>query len=792
MRHVLALLALTTALPAAAQTDPQKLSDTVKTLASDEFGGRSPGTAGEKTTIDWLIARMKAIGLEPGGANGAWTQAVPLIHTRIGDGRMTIGDTAMAQGEAIAVTTVRGDPRIAIHDAPMVFVGYGVSAPEAKWDDFKGIDLKGKVAVILVNDPDFEAAAGDDAKGRFGDRRMTYYGRWTYKFEEAARRGAVAALIVHDTGGAGYPWSTVNASNGENYDIVRGADDPRLPLQGWIEHEAADRLFAAAGLDLAKLRVAARSAAFRPVAMKPTFSADLPVSVERIESANVLAKITGAKRPAESVMFGAHWDAYGEGPRDAAGKTLRPGANDDALGVAGILELARQFKAKPAPDRTLVFALWTAEERGLLGSEHYATHPIYPIATTAANLTLDILQTAGPAKDVIEVGVGNSSLDSLLADAAKAQGRTIMPETFSERGLFYRADHFSVVRKGVPSLLLMALGGAPDLKAGGSAAGQKWLDGYMACYHKTCDAWSADWDLRGAAQDVDSVPRDGRAAGAGGRLADVERGIRVPRGPRGDQGRAQAVAETSRRVAGYRLIDGRVTMAIKALTPAPELAALREPWPGESKDYGTARADLLAAEIDLRRQMTRLTEQRMALPPGPVIDRDYRFKDANGDEVGLIDLFGEHDTLVSYFWMYGPARERPCPMCTNWLGSVNGNATDIAQRVSLKIFGRSPVERQIAFAEERGWRNLDFVQTIGDDYADDLGLINDDGTENPAMAVFKRDGGEVRLFWRAEMPMKAADPGQDPRGAPDIASLWLVLDLTPEGRGTDWYPKLSY
>lgn len=489
---------------AAAQTDPARLSQTVKSLASDRFGGRAPGTAGEKVTIDWLVAQFKALGLEPGGTNGAWTQTVPMIHTRIGAGAtMRAGTTVLTQGKEIAVTTVGAAPRIAIKDAPMVFVGYGVSAPEAKWDDFKGQDLKGKVAVFLVNDPDFEAQPGEDAKGRFGDRRMTYYGRWTYKFEEAARRGAAAALIVHDTGGAGYPWSTVNASNGENYDIVRAAGDARVPLQGWIEHDTADRLFKGAGLDLARLRVQARSASFRPVDMKLAFSADAPVSVERIESANVLAKISGAKRPRESVMFGAHWDAYGEGPADASGATLRPGANDDALGVAGVIELARQFKAAPAPERTMVFALWTGEERGLLGSEYYATHPIYPLSLTAANLTLDILQTAGPARDIILVGKGQSSLDDLLTEAAAKQGRTITPETFSERGLFYRADHFSVVRRGVPSLLLMALGGAPDLRQGGTAAGQRWLDGYMACYHKTCDRWSADWNLTGAAQDVD-------------------------------------------------------------------------------------------------------------------------------------------------------------------------------------------------------------------------------------------------------------------------------------------------
>ena len=229
------------------------------------------------------------------------------------------------------------------------------------------------------------------------------------------------------------------------------------------------------------------------------------------------------------------------------------------------------------------------------------------------------------------------------------------------------------------------------------------------------------------------------------------------------------------------------------LTPANQLAEKANiPFPGASPEYIRARKALLAEEIELRRHMTRVAEQRRALPPGPVIGKNYRFKDEQGFEVSLLELFGTKPTLVSYFWMYGPQRERPCPMCTNWLGAVEGNAADIKQRVALKIFGRSPVERQYAFAQERGWRDLNFVQTLGDDYAKDLGLLNADGSENPALVVFKRDGEQVRLFWSSAMTREMADPGQDPRDAPDIASLWSVLDLTPEGRGTDWYPKLRY
>ncbi|MFZ4284952.1 DUF899 family protein [Variovorax sp. HJSM1_2] len=218
----------------------------------------------------------------------------------------------------------------------------------------------------------------------------------------------------------------------------------------------------------------------------------------------------------------------------------------------------------------------------------------------------------------------------------------------------------------------------------------------------------------------------------------------------------------------------------------------KTPFPGASAEYQAAREALLAEEIEFRRHMTRVVEQRRALPPGPIISKNYRFKDEQAFEVGLLDLFGDKQTLVSYFWMYGPQRERPCPMCTNWLGAVNGNAADIKQRVALKILGRSPVERQYAFAQQRGWRDLNFVQTVGDDYALDLGILRPDGSEYPALTVFQRDGDQVRLFWASEMTQDMADPGQDPRDAPDIASLWSMLDLTPEGRGTDWYPKLHY
>jgi len=506
------------AAPAPNPIDPAELSATVKVLASDAFEGRAPGTAGEAKTVQYLSDRFKALGMEPGGEDGAWTQPVPLIRTQVGPSpTLTVDDAgptvSLKQGAGIYVSTLRPVDRVVIDKAPLVFVGYGVSAPERSWDDFKGVDLKGKIAVFLVNDPDFEALPGEPVAGRFGGKAMTYYGRWTYKYEEAARRGAIGALIVHETPGAGYGWSTVIAPQGEAYDITRTPDGPQpILLQGWLQRDAAVDLFRRAGLDFEALKTKARRADFQPVALgSETLSANLAVTHSVVESHNVLAKITGAKRPDETVMFAAHWDAYGVGQRDAKGQTIRRGANDDGLGVAGVLEIARAFARGPRPDRTVVFAVWTAEERGLLGSETYSVHPLYPLAKTAANFTMDILETAGPSRDVVLIGAGQDSLEADLTRAAAAQGRAVTPDPHPEKGLFYRADHFSLAKRGVPTLLLMAIGGGPDLVDGGRQAGDRWVDEYTAnCYHKTCDAWSPDWDLRGAAQDVELLYGLGR------------------------------------------------------------------------------------------------------------------------------------------------------------------------------------------------------------------------------------------------------------------------------------------
>ncbi len=511
---------------ASAQTNPispDRLAAHVKALADPALAGRAPGGPGEAGTIAYITGQFKALGLKPAGDNGGWTQAVPLVRFQVqqGDAKfsLTAGGTTTPLSEVrdVMVWTQRPVPRVQVADAPLVFVGYGVTAKERGWDDFKGVDLKGKIAVVLINDPDFEAGPGDAVAGKFGGKAATYYGRWIYKFDEAARQGALGVLIVHETAGAAYPWTTVVASNGDSYDVVRPDPAKDKPLlQGWIQRDIAVDLFSQSGLDFEAEKLRARTAAFTPVELKGArFSADYGVKVDRLLSHNILASLPGARRPKESVMFAAHWDAFGVGPADAGGDTVRHGAADDAIGVAGVIEIARALAAGPRPARTVAFGVWTAEERGLLGSEYYAVHPAMPLATTAANFTMDVLQTAGPSRDVVLVGAGQNQLETALAAAAARQGRTVTPDAHPERALFYRADHFSVAKRGVPTLLIMGIGGGPDLVTGGREAGDAWVTEYTTkCYHQACDNWTPAWDLRGAAADVALL------LDAGGRLAN--------------------------------------------------------------------------------------------------------------------------------------------------------------------------------------------------------------------------------------------------------------------------------
>ena len=487
------------------------LSNIVKVMASGGFQGRAPGTPGEEKTVAYLIEQMQKMELEPGGAEGSWTQAVPMMRSEVKSPvKMTFSSPetvlTLDQGRSVSVDTATALKNISAADVPVVFVGFGANAPEQDWDDYGDIDLTDKLAIYLVNDPDFAAQPEEPVAGRFGNRRMTYYGRWAYKFEEAARRGAFGALVIHETEAAGYDWSVAAAGAGENVSLAN--KDPRaLPvtLQGWLHNDAASELLATAGYDLEALRNKARRPDFQAFELEGIrFNADLEVDITTFDSQNVLGLIPGSARPDEVIMASAHWDAYGIGAPDEQGRTVRAGANDDALGSAGILELARVIKAEPALERSVIFAFWTAEEAGLVGSMAYAADPIYPIEKTVANFTLDILQTAGAAKDVILVGKGQSELEDDLARAAQAAGRYVTEENLPENGLFYRADHFSMARVGVPVLLMMGIAGGADLVDGGREAGNQWIADYVGnCYHKPCDAWSADWDLTGAVQDIE-------------------------------------------------------------------------------------------------------------------------------------------------------------------------------------------------------------------------------------------------------------------------------------------------
>jgi len=487
--------------------DAQRLSDHVKVLASDAFEGRGPATAGETKAVAYIIAQMKAAGLQPGGdlVNGrrGWTQDVPLLRSSIeGTPRLSFDvagrEQALAQGEQIAVrAALTGARQVSIKDAPLVFVGYGVKAPERNWDDFKGVDLHGKIMVVLVNDPDYETGQGD-----FGGKAMTYYGRWTYKYEEAARQGAAGVLVIHETGPASYGWNTVKNSNtNQMFDIVR--KDPaaaHTPMEGWIQRDVAVELFRASGLDFEALKKQAQGRDFRPVPLKASFSADYAVDSKVITSHNVVGRVVGARHPDETLIYSAHWDHLGVGRADARGDRIYNGAVDNATGVAALIEMGRAFASGPKPDRSIVFLAVTAEEKGLLGSEYYAANPLYPLGKTVGVLNTDSLGVNGPARNFSISGAAKLGLlDDLVAEGRR-RGRSFMPEPHPEAGGFYRSDHFPMAKRGVPAVSFES---GNDLVKGGTARGEALAKAYTEQrYHQPADEWSPDWDLSGMAADL--------------------------------------------------------------------------------------------------------------------------------------------------------------------------------------------------------------------------------------------------------------------------------------------------
>jgi Zn-dependent M28 family amino/carboxypeptidase len=502
--------------PPAPRFDPQRLSQIVKTVSGDDFEGRAPATPAEAKTVDYLVAQFKAAGLAPGGdlENGrrGWTQSVPLVKTEFrGTPRLMLQvgahSDALVQGEQIAVrAALDGSTTVAIQQAPLVFVGYGVSAPERRWDDYKGVDLKGKIAVVLVNDPDFETGSGD-----FGGKAMTYYGRWTYKFEEAARRGALGVLIVHETAPAAYGWATVKNSNTATMlDIEREKPAAVHPkLEGWIQREVAVDLLRRAGLDFEAQKKLAQTREFQPQLLKDaSLSAEYAIDRQVIVSKNVVGRVEGRKRPGETVIYSAHWDHLGVGAPDARGDRIYNGAVDNGTGLAALIEMGRAFASAPRkPERSVVFLAVTAEERGLLGSEYYGAKPLYPLARTVAVINMDALGPEGPARNFSTSGSAASQLQDLLVEQAKGFGLAYAPDPHPEAGYFFRSDHFSFAKRGVPAL---SFASGNDLVEGGLAAGEAASKAYTAeRYHQPADEWRADWSFTGMAHDLPLLYRVG-------------------------------------------------------------------------------------------------------------------------------------------------------------------------------------------------------------------------------------------------------------------------------------------
>ncbi|CAN7694738.1 M28 family metallopeptidase [Pseudoduganella sp. LjRoot289] len=496
--------------------DAKNLSQDVKVLASDEFEGRGPNTAGETKTVNYLIEQFKAAGMKPGGdlvkGKRSWTQEVPLGRFEIqGPVALSLNDGKTSQpflqGDQMAVrAAMNGAKRVDFDKAPLVFVGYGVNAPERKWDDFKGVDLKGKLAVVLINDPDFETGDGD-----FGGKAMTYYGRWTYKFEEMARRGALGTIIVHETAPASYGWPTVKNSNTNTmYDIVRKQPGKaHAPMEAWIQRDVIADMFKRAGLDFDAAKKQAQTRAFKPLPLTGlSLSAHYAVDTQVIKSQNVAARIDGSERPNQTVIYSGHWDHLGVGLPDAKGDKIYNGAVDNATGIAALLELARVYGKQPAPKRSVLFLAVTAEEKGLLGSEYYASNPLYPLAETAGVINMDALSPQGPARNFTISGSAKLELIDQTIEKAKQWNMVYSPDPKPEAGHFFRSDHFPMAKRGVPAF---SIGSGEDWIDGGLAAGKAAEESYNTNnYHQPSDEWSAQWPFTGMARDLELLYAVGR------------------------------------------------------------------------------------------------------------------------------------------------------------------------------------------------------------------------------------------------------------------------------------------
>ncbi|HEV2747764.1 MAG TPA: M28 family peptidase [Allosphingosinicella sp.] len=486
---------------AAARIEAPRIKEHVRILSSDAFAGRGPTQAGEAKTIAYLAKQFAAMGLQPGGDGGSWFQDVPLVrYERVGPVAMsvTVGGATLPlrPGEQVtASSAIVGKTRLT--GAPMLFLGYGMVAPELGWNSFEGADLKGKVAVFLAGDPDFEAPQ----PGEFGGRTLVYGGRFGAKAAAAAKAGAAAVLVIHETAPASYPWSQVAGNEGAPaFSLPPAPGAAPLGLTGWLHRDAAVDLFRRAGLDLDALKVRARDKSFRALPIGDArLSAELETRASKVVSRNVLARLPGSRQPDETIIYGAHWDAYGIGAPDAAGDTIRNGAVDNATGTATLIEIARAFAAGKRPERSLLFIGYTAEEKGLLGAEHYAARPPYPLETTVAVFNLDPHVVIGRARSFDLIGGGRTELEQDLVRVAAKHGLRVDEERSPEAGWYFRSDHFAFAKKGVPALAFRA---GRDLVSGGMAAGNAAIEDYNANrYHQTTDEFEPAWDMAGAEQE---------------------------------------------------------------------------------------------------------------------------------------------------------------------------------------------------------------------------------------------------------------------------------------------------
>ena len=490
------------------EVDTTTIARHIQTLASDDFLGRKPFTEGETKTVSYLTQEFTKLGLAPGNGE-SYIQDVPLVSiTGFPDQEMKVigknTEFALAYGTEFVAYTEQVEEKTSLENSELVFAGYGIVAPEYGWNDYDGLDVQGKTVLVLVNDPGFETRDSTLFKGE----TMTYYGRWTYKYEEAARQGAAGVMIIHETVPAGYPWMVVSGSwSGSKLQLAETAGY-RCAVQGWVTRDAAIKLFAASSAGIKDYKKLALSEDFKPVPMGIGLSVDVRNEIQKDMSANVVAMIKGSKRPDEVIIYSAHWDHLGVG-NEIDGDSIYNGAHDNATGTAALLAIAEAFSKQPQPDRTVVFLAVTAEEQGLLGSAHYAENPIFPAAQSVANINMDGLQAYGFMKDYTIVGIGQSEMDELAAEVADKQGRYIYPDPEPGKGYFFRSDHFNFAKIGIPALYGS---GTYEAVSGGTARVAREGGEYIANrYHQPSDEYDpAHWQFGGMYQDANLMLEVGK------------------------------------------------------------------------------------------------------------------------------------------------------------------------------------------------------------------------------------------------------------------------------------------